>query len=303
MTAAPRPERRSGTVLIVVAGISALLCSLALVFLTSGRTDLEEMDVLVHEAQARIMLAAACAYVQEASRIGWEPADSTSSEHVEAYGWIDERDGELGPRVTTTAPPAVPPDATRPLRPTDQDGQGKLNFPVGAPVRFPMYVMNQPPCAISLTACPNAVEAAAPDSGRGYLRYPDPQPVGGNGWTRSRADPAGNVSAANFARWLAGDPTPRLDSTGRSWFRLVREATGAVFTVTCGCGGTQGFRLQDWKDTPPSAADPLAMSDDDKALFGNDRELFRDLSTHEVRIWYRFEWSPATTACRESRAP
>ncbi len=96
MTGRSHMTTRRGTVLIVVAGLSALLASSALIFLISVRGDVEDMNLLQREAQARIMLTAACNYIQEASRLGWEPAASTSTEHTEAFGWIDVRDGAWG---------------------------------------------------------------------------------------------------------------------------------------------------------------------------------------------------------------
>jgi hypothetical protein len=276
------PARR-GTVLILVAGMSALLASTALVFLMTVRDDVEDMSVLLRETQARIMLTAACSYIQEASRLGWEPAVNPSSEHAEAFGWIDVRDGGLGPRVNTgTITPAMRAASQHPI---DSGGQGSTNFPIGVPVRFPMHVLNQPPCAIQLTASYNPVQTAAPDSGNSYLRYPDPQPVTDNGWAPNPADPAGPISAANFSSWLQGDPTPRSNSFGMSWFRLVREPTGSVFTVTCGAGGTQGYRS--WTEV---------QGDQAGALFNNDPAYFSSLVLEEVRMWYRVEWSPATTA-------
>jgi hypothetical protein len=169
--------------------------------------------------------------------------------------------------------------------PIDSGGQGNANFPVGVPVRFPMHVLNQTPYAIQLTASYNPVQTAAPDSGNSYLRYPDPQPVTDNGWVQNPANPAGSVSAANFSSWVQGDTTARTNSFGLSWFRLVREATGSVFTVTCGSGGTQGYRS--WAEV---------QSDGSSQLFNNDPSFFNSLIQDEVRLWYRVEWSPATTA-------
>ena len=285
-----RDHGRSGTVLIIVAGVSALLSSLALVFLIEGRSDIEEMTVLVHEAQARLMLTAACSYIQEASRLGWEPQGSTTTEHLEAHGWIDVRDGGLGPRSTTGV--ITPGNRAATRYPVDPAGLGQATFPIGVPMRFPMYVMVQPPYAIQLATGYNPVQMIAPDSGKSYLRYPDPQPVTANGWRRDPAHPEGTVTGANFATWAAGDPTPRSNSLGMSWFRIVREATGAVFTVTCGCGATQGFRLKDWNGSDPATA----MTAADKDLFGNDFDFFSSLDASEIRFWYRVEWNAATTA-------
>jgi hypothetical protein len=274
---------RSGTVLIIVAGLSALLASTALVFMMSVREDVADMSVLLRETQSRIMLTAACSYIQEASRLGWEPATSSSTEHTEAFGWIDVRDGGLGPRVNTGGITTAMRASSQ--HPVDVGGVGNANFPIGVPVRFPMHVLNQPPYAIQLTACYNPVQVVAPDNGNSYLRYPDPQPVTDNGWAANPANPAGPISAANFSRWVAGDPTPRSNSFAMSWFRLVREPTGAVFTVTCGAGATQGYRT--WQEV---------KLDNATQLFNNDAAYFRSLVNEEVRMWYRVEWSASTTA-------
>ena len=90
--------RRSGTILIIVAGICALLASLTLAFILRSRSSLEETNALEADVQARIMLIAACNYVCEASRIGYEPLNpldplyplvdpvrlSNSPDHIEA---------------------------------------------------------------------------------------------------------------------------------------------------------------------------------------------------------------------------
>jgi hypothetical protein len=297
---------RSGTILIIVSGIAGLLSSLAVVFLVTVRSDLDDMNILVRETQARIMLSSACAYIQEASRIGWDTGTAgsgTQTEFSEAAGWIDVRDGELGPRLNTapyTTPNissisnvtqfSDPQPYTSPsginmgshITIPDFNGVGGGpggNFPIGVPQIFPMYVMVQPPYAIQLTAAYNPVQQASPDSGYSYLRYPDPQPATDNGYN------SGTVSASNFQAWSTGNRTPRENSWGMSWYRLVREPTGAVFTVTCGAGGTQGYRT--WGEVQIAKA---------TQTFNNDQYLFNSLSDDEVRIWYRVEWSPATCA-------
>jgi hypothetical protein len=287
----PSAPARAGSVLIMIAGLSALMASLALAFLLTTRSDIEEMEGLTREIQARIMLSAACSYIQEASRLGYDP-DSTSGgsggtpvrEHTEAHGWIDVRDGSLGPRATTGLITPGMRNVT-PLRPLDPGGQGAANFPIGVPRRFPMYAMQRPPFAIAQKTSYNPVQTTSPDSGRAYLRYPDPQPAISNGWVQDPANPAGSVTAANFADWEQGNPAPRPESFGRSWFRIVREPTGAVFTVTCGAGGSQGYRT--WAEV---AADNATQ------LFNGSAALFEELASDETRFWYRVEWSPAITA-------
>lgn len=270
---------RRGTVLIIVSALAALLVSLSLTFLARVRSDVEEGEVQAQLAQARVTLVAACQYIQEASRIGWG-ADS-GREHAETFGWIDVRDGTLGPRIASAG--NVP--GASGGRPTDPGGDGNTRFPIGVPQRFDLWVPEVPPFAISMRATYNPVDTAAPDNGRAYLRYPDPQPARAlNGWRGTPADPGAGVGNAGFAAWVLGKPEPRPHTVGRTWFRLVREPTGSVFTVTCGAGGSRGFRS--WQEVREAG---------ETALFHDDDTLFNTLRASELRLWYRVEWSPATT--------
>jgi hypothetical protein len=135
----------------------------------------------------------------------------------------------------------------------------------------------------------NPVSWNAPDNGRSYLRYPDPLPSVDNGsWARSLTVPGGAVTATQgYTDWSRGDPTPIQETANQAWFRLVRENTGAIFTVTCGAGGTLGY-----KDWPEVVADGLKA----RELFSDDSSLFASIAAAEIRLWYRVEWSPATTA-------
>ena len=54
--ASTKASPRAGTVLIIVAGIIALLSSLAFTFLVRMRSDVEETHGLVADTPARIML-------------------------------------------------------------------------------------------------------------------------------------------------------------------------------------------------------------------------------------------------------
>jgi hypothetical protein len=73
-----------------------------------------------------------------------------------------------------------------------------------------------------------------------------------------------------------------VDSADRSWFRVYREGP-ATFIVTCGAGGTQGFR--DWDEVVGAGPQAVARFEDES--------LFATLAAQEVRLWYRVEWSPA----------
>ena len=79
------PSPRQGTILILVAGICALMAALALVFLTRMRSDMNESNLVLQHAQAKIMLAAACNYVQETSRIGWDRYPSTLVDPIQTF--------------------------------------------------------------------------------------------------------------------------------------------------------------------------------------------------------------------------
>lgn len=264
---------RSGTILIIVAGISALLASLTVTFLARMRADAEEMQVVVRETQARIMLMSACNWIQEASRVGWTPPTANPTDNKETFGWIDVRDNKLGPKFFAN-------NVDDPSR-----------FPLRSHKRFPMYVMERPPYALQLTASYNPIRTpASPDSadfshpefGMPYLKYPDPLPAVDNNWTRS--DPSGaSVSATRFNEWEQGDQRPRTTSLDLAWFRIWRES-GATFVVTCGAGGTRGFRSWD------------EMTAVDRAEFSNDRTFFETLKNSEIRLWYRVEWSAAVMA-------
>ncbi len=280
----PSSHPRRGTLLIVVAAISALLAALALTFLARMRSDVEESQALVQYAQAKIMLAAACNYVQETSRIGWDRYPLISSGtapstpvvdglniHEEAYGWIDERDGSVGPLNRSKAQLA-------------DMASGKWPA-IGSFVRCPMYVMRRPPYATALTAVYNPMnrDSTSPDFCWPLLKYPDPMPAISNGWTK-----AGGPSSAtntNYADFEKGDRTPRAQTTNKSWFRVFRDGP-STFVVTCGSGGTNGYR--DW--STEIAADPAAV-----AYFNNDPMLFDDLKNNEIRLWYRIEWTAAVT--------
>jgi hypothetical protein len=268
---------RAGTILIMVAGFSALLASLALSFLVRMRTDVEESLSVIGETQAHIMLMAACNYIQEASRLGWDVAPpqtaatpASSWSHREGFGWVDVRDGSLGPK--------------------DQSGiqvwsgsAGSCWMDLSIPVarrpslRCPMYVMQRPPFAITGAVAPNAIDnsqvGGVPTNpltfGMPYLRHPDPIPV-----------------ASTRSEYILGDPTPNAQATNPCWFRIFRDGP-STFVVCCGCGGTQGFR--DWQsDVLPNGG---------QALFANDAGFFNALLSDEIRLWYRVEWSASVASC------
>jgi hypothetical protein len=108
-----------------------------------------------------------------------------------------------------------------------------------------------------------------------------------NNWTQSGGGSA--VNDLNFDHGLLtpstndyvhGDPRPRTNSTGMSWFRVYRSGP-ARFIITCGAGGTLGFRR--WTD----------MTASDQQQFGGDNRFWQSLRSQEIICWYEVEWSPA----------
>ncbi|HEX3132306.1 MAG TPA: hypothetical protein VHX44_01850, partial [Planctomycetota bacterium] len=90
----------SGTILIIVAGISALLASLSITFLLRIREGAQASELLTQETQARLMLHAACSYILECSRIGYGPAreDATRPAGTGIDGFVTTPSGALAHR-------------------------------------------------------------------------------------------------------------------------------------------------------------------------------------------------------------
>jgi hypothetical protein len=246
-------RNRAGTILIIVAGISALLLSLTLTFLVNMRSDVEESESLIREAQARLVLIAALQYLQESSRLGWD--NPTTPEHEEAFGWSDVRDGSAGPKGKSGLPLYA---------------VGNNRFPDigGKAARFP-------PFAIRPTFAPNPapLDASLPWADLVNYKKPDPYPAA--------------ITWDDFAK---GKPNVRQESQARSWFRIYRDKNvaganpvePATFTITCGAGATQGFR--DFNE-----AMALGLGD----LFNNDSSFFATLRSQERVLWFRTEWTSA----------
>jgi hypothetical protein len=295
-------RHRRGTVLIIVAGLCALMASLSIAFLGTMRNEGAESLLVMQDAQARIMFYAACNYIQEAGRIGWDrywgPAPYASSHpstgevnhipiHEETFGWVDVRDGSIGPRRQ---------DGQLVFSCTDPVSGAGPEFPAvsidqstGAPARFPMFVWKRTRFAISPNAVCNPIntKSGASDFGLPLLRYPDPQPAVDNGWTPGSERISANLfddgsQGSSRADYLHGDPTPRPNSTGLSWFRLMRIGP-ARFLITVGAGSTLGFRS--WKEVVAAGA-LMEQYFGDPSTF----EVFRN---EELRMWYLVEWSPA----------
>ncbi len=291
---------RQGTILIIVAGISALLASLSITFLLRIREGAQASELVSQETQARIMLHAACAYVLECSRIGYGPSRVNAARpagaaaagfittlsgalaHREAFGWIDVRESDgVG--------------FDRPDLPGPRDQRGDLmvtterTWPnVGGVVICPMHRWRRPPYAIAPLVAANPILTA--DDQRGNPRWglpllsnPDPMPAVANGWPAA-------IDQGAWADHVAGDPEPVTGSSNRSWFR-VHRLSAATFIVTCGAGGTQGFKT--WQEVLDHERNPIPGAPGGRELFNGDPALFENLRTGELRTWYEVRWSAA----------
>ncbi len=242
---------------------------MALAFLVTARGTGEQATLIEQHAQARLMLMAGCSYVLESGRIGY--LDS-AGRNAEAYGWIDVRDGSIGPKLRGASDPSVgvvPAGVS--LTPVLEASRPSLSrWPaIGAAMRAPMAAMVRPPMAIRAVAATNAIGNDASDAatfGMPYLRNPPVSPV-----------------AATLAEFIAGDRRPLPETANRAWFRAYRDGP-ATFVITVGAGGTQGFR--DWNEV-------LAQGAADQ--FANDPAMFATLRSVEVRQWFRVEWSDSVT--------
>jgi hypothetical protein len=269
-----RVRGRQGTILIIVAAMSALLASMALTFLVRMRSDVEESRLVMQETQAQIMLTAACNFIMEKSRLGWNPAPppglAHSPIHREAFGWVDVRNGQPGPRDETGEIIGTP-NTTDPMGENVPDSWVDLALPPNdRPARRePMFVMIRPPYAVMPTVATNPVELTGTNGLKPVLVNPDPTPVAASGMLE------------DYAR---GDKRPDPGRKASAWFRVWR-AGPAIFVVTAGAGDTLGFR--DWNEV---------RREGETDSFGGDteagRSMFHFLQSQEVRKWYLVEWSP-----------
>lgn len=261
---------RSGTILIIVAGISALLASLSLAFLARMRSDSEESQLMVRETQAHLMLTAACNYIMETSRLGWDsnPSGTLTSNHIEAYGWVDVRDGTPGPKDQNRMPVTGNLTATT-VKWFDPPTAGSATSSRPA-VRCPMFVQKRPPFAIKPLVAPNAIKSTGTNIGWPLAIRPDPQPL---------VSPETNQQA-----YIRGDKQPDQMRFIPAWFRVWR-ATASTFVVTCAAGDTNGYRS--W---------PEITADSAQGMFNNDEQLFRQLQSQEVRLHYLVEWSASVAS-------
>jgi hypothetical protein len=248
---------RNGTILIIVAGISALLASLALTFLVRMRSDVQESQLFLAHTQARVMLGAALSYIGETSRLGWD--DPATPENEEAYGWVDVRDGSVGPRDRTG----------KALYQADVDpalGKGTRWPAIGAWTTCnSMALWTRPPTAISSNVTPNPIQQDPSLEWKDLVGFAKASPI---------------PVAEDFAAFIKGDDHLRPGTSNPCWFRVYRRKP-AVFTITCGAGSSGGFRS--WQEVIDAGEDQR---------FGTS-EAWQAIRHEESLLWYEVEWNPA----------
>lgn len=314
-----RPEARRGTVLILVAGIAALLLSLAFAFLARVRVDAESAQLVVRDAQSRIMLSAAIHYVQETARLGWGGGDPA----LEAYGWTDVRDGEAGPRG--------PWRAGGPQRLGWTPGGG---YPApGGAMRGDAFCWDLPPYAVRSTTAPNPLVPTAtlrdPATINAYIglqprdtNFDAHKPHWQELFDQATATGAGALDpqpvADTWTAYAEGRRRVRPESANLAWFRVYRErpeehdgdgspwydtmpcAGHGVFIITVGSSATRGFRF--WN----SAGNDFLGGETRSAGFDRtlepvtaeesgwfDETSFRLARASDRLQWFRIEWTAA----------
>jgi hypothetical protein len=283
---------RKGAILLVVAGLAGLLVTLAVAFLGMVQRHSSLAEQVAKEAQARLMLHAACTYVLERSRIGYDDSNFAArhpSEHAEAFGWADVRgSASMASQGVSSGTSAItdtrvlihtmgPRDQYGdPLWQTGTDGAGNPKWPnIGGVSICHMYRMMRPPYAISLKVSYNPIVAdlslkGRADWGQPLLNHPDPEPF-----------------TSTWSAFSNGDLAPVSDSSGVAWFRVRRHSL-TRFVVTCGAGGTHGYK--NWDEAVSLANETEGMSA--VQIFG-DQNAFNALLASEVRLWYEIQWTAA----------
>jgi hypothetical protein len=113
-----------------------------------------------------------------------------------------------------------------------------------------------------------------------------------NGWPGTVSDalitPAGLPHWTRFRQWGAA---AGASSQGTAWFRVYRKSQ-ATFIITCGAGGTMGYR--DWNEVPvshPRRSPALRVGRMVRRCSTMIASFFESLLASEVRLWYEVRWS------------
>ena len=319
---------RSGSILVLVAGLAALLLSLAVAVFANSRALNEPSRSVIQESRNRIMLSSALMYLKETAILGWGsgPGDM-------AFGWTDVRDGKVGPRGQGR-------DFSGNTLPLGWKTGGAFPAP-GAVLRGDMFAWEVPPYALNQDIAPNPLKLTDADaspsawksvigtaisrkkSAGTYAYSTTTEDI----WKRSvnQMTTEGHGTFFNrpvydtWANFEKGSKKPVLQSMGKGWFRIYREVDGdrdgkgdpwydtvahagsGTFIVTVGSGSTRGFRFWDnvtdylngRKVIPPSingiSNQIEPTTAKDSGLFASEA-VFAQLRRSERIAWYRVQW-------------
>ncbi len=311
-------ELRRGTTLVIVLGIASMLLVLALASFARMRSDGEESHLVLRDAQARVMLTAACQYLQETSRIGWGDPDGDDRD-TECFGWTDLRDGSIGPRgprgddgklpvpswwTASRYPEDVDGDPSDPFEYQEDDlpGRGSRRWPCpGSSMRGECFVPLRTPYAVRPMYAGNPVfapEGTDKNDWGAAVRFAnangvgmyDPQPVSDD-WAAFKAgDREARPSTTNLAWFRCYRELPSdHDADGTPWYDRVPLTGHGAFILACGAGGSLGYRFWDASD-PGYHRDLEPETASESGRFA-DRAMFDELRGGERVLWYRVEWT------------
>ena len=225
----PRNQVRRGSVLVIVAALAAVMMATFAVVISQVQSEVSEGELLVRDAQARIMLPSALSFVLESARLG-QTFDG------ESFGWTDIRDGGIGPRGPRDQNGNLPAELT-------ESATGGLSaWPApGGIYRADMHLWNRTPYAIRSEASYNPVKVpsewlveyeAAADAAKGDTLLGG---ILGPGYSvNASSDPLTRVSADTDTSATQGCWTtdiPVLNDSGHSyhwnrvWLRMLAPFT------------------------------------------------------------------------------
>ncbi len=205
---------RRGSILILVAGLCAVMALMATAFLSAMRSEAAHNTRLVQETQNRVSLTGACLFILESAPKWGGGSTGPSGTVAQAMRGPHEL-------AAWTRPPwAV---ATRRVYSPLMDG----NNPVARPVDEQTYDY-RPQAPIVDRQLTEAHESFRP-------AYP-------------RKDPTTYLNPSNPQTAL---PRRVPETLGKAWFRCHHEGQGR-FVVTVGAGGTLGHR--NWSEASASGA-------------------------------------------------
>ena len=90
---------RNATLLILVAGLAAVLVTMMAAILTMVRAEARGGQDVMNDVQARLASYAAMAWILESSRLGGVNRLSATPGNDMGFGWTDVRDGTIGPKL------------------------------------------------------------------------------------------------------------------------------------------------------------------------------------------------------------